>query len=120
MKLKGFETSTETVFWDRRAFNLDCDDAETGALSSLREGICDIREGCELMESVVVVESRGLPDGDEEGKACPKEGGETFKGGSDDGKELEPLAVGIRLHSRRRWSVQRRGKDDRMLRLRRI
>ena len=77
--MKGFETSTETVFWDRRAFNLDCDDEETGALSSLREGICDIREGCELMESVVVVESRGLPEGGEDGKACPKEGGETFK-----------------------------------------
>ena len=95
VKSNGRETSKEMDFCGRRIRKAPpFDDDATGFSASVDGGL----DGCECTLSCVAVENRAATGGDVGGNGAPKDGGDTFNGGSDDGSE-DPDGAGMRLRS---------------------
>lgn len=94
VKSNGLETSKEIDFCGRRIRSGP--PFEDDGLSASVDGCFDT--GCESRVSWVAVENLVTGDDEVDWKGPPNDGGETFKGGREDGKE-DPEGAGIRLTS---------------------
>lgn len=96
VKSKGLETSNEIDFCGRSIRKGPPFEDDAAGFSESVEGVFD---GFDAALSCVAVEKRPVTGDADGGKGVPKDGGDTFSGGSDDGSE-DPEGAGIRLFSK--------------------